>query len=81
MHKLLATIRNAHQFSKIEEWHINRFGNDCMLQKRLCGWNSKSTKSKNYVRNYARYIMLKNLLFNLHCGIWLLWECQNKTLI
>ena len=37
-----------------------------------CGSNSKSTKTKNYVRNYARYIMLKSHSYGLHWDIWLL---------
>ena len=44
-----------------------------------CGSNSKSTKTKNYVRNYARYIMLKSHSYGLHWDIWLLWEYQSKT--
>ena len=28
--------------------------------QKTCGWNSKSTKPKNYVKNYARYTTLKN---------------------
>ena len=30
--------------------------------QKTCGWNSKSMKTKNYIRNYARYTMLKNHL-------------------
>ena len=35
--------------------------------QKTCGRNSKSTKTKNYVTNHARYTMLKNhfLLFTL----------------
>ena len=37
--------------------------------QKACDWNSKSTKTKNDVINYARYIMLKNQLlwFTLGC--------------
>ena len=37
--------------------------------QKTCGRNSKSTKTKSYVRNYARYTMLKNhlLWFMLGC--------------
>ena len=28
--------------------------------QQVCGWNSKSTHTKNYIRNYARYNTLKN---------------------
>ena len=34
-------------------------------QKR-CGWNSKSSKTNDYVRNYARYTKLKIISF----GVW-----------
>ena len=27
--------------------------------KKTCDWNSKSMETKNYIRNYARYAMLK----------------------
>ena len=27
--------------------------------QKTCDWNSKFTKTKNYIRNYARYTMLK----------------------
>ena len=37
---------------------------------KMCGWNSKSMKTKNYVRNYARYNTLKNhfVWFTLICS-------------
>ena len=28
--------------------------------QKTCGWNSKSTKTKKYVKNYSRYSTLKN---------------------
>ena len=28
--------------------------------QKKCGWNIKSTKTKNYETNYARYTTLKN---------------------
>ena len=37
--------------------------------QKTCSWNSKSTKTKYYLRNYGRYTMLKNhlLWFMLGC--------------
>ena len=57
-----------------------RFGNDRILPKK-CGWNSKSSKTKDYVRNYARYTKLKIISSGLRWDVWLLWEYQNKILI
>ena len=37
------------------------FGNNRILPK-TCSWNSKSSKTKDYVRNYARYTKLKSFL-------------------
>ena len=31
--------------------------------QKTCDWNSKSTKTKNYVTNYSRYTMLKIFLW------------------
>ena len=28
--------------------------------QKMCGYNSKSTETKNYLKNYARYTTLKN---------------------
>ena len=28
--------------------------------QKMCGWNSKSTKTNKYVENYARYTTLKS---------------------
>ena len=45
-----------------------RFGNDQILPKNVqLKWNS--TKTKNYLINYTRYLTLKNhfLLFTLGC--------------
>ena len=45
------------------------------------GWNSKSWKTQDYVRNYAKYTKLKIIFDGLCWDIWLLWEYQNKILI
>ena len=50
--------------------------------QKMCCWNSKSLKTKNYVTNYARYAMLKNhfLWFMLgHMTVMRIWE-QNSDL-
>ena len=49
--------------------------------QKTCGWNSKSSKTKDYVRNYARYTKLKIISSGLRWDVWLLWEYQNKILI
>ena len=57
-----------------------RFGKDQILPKNV-RLKQKSTKTKNYVINYARYTMLKNhfLWFTLGCVT--VMRIQNKTLI
>ena len=37
--------------------------------QKTCGWNRKSKKAKNYVRNYTRYTMLKNHFMLLTLGL------------
>ena len=45
--------------------------------RKMWGWNSKSTKTKNYIKNWGRYTTLKkSLYFTLRC-MTLLWEYQN----
>ena len=34
----------------------------------MCGWNSKSPKTKNDVTNYARYTTLKNSFLMVYVG-------------
>ena len=46
--------------------------------QKTCGGNNKSTKPENYIKNYARYTMLKNHLLCFTLGhMTLLQECQN----
>ena len=49
--------------------------------QKTCSWNSKSSKTKDYVRNYGEYTKLKITSSDLRWDIWLLWEYQNKILI
>ena len=60
---------------------LYRFGNDRILPNNTCDWNRKSSETKGYVGNYARYTKLKIISSGLHWDIWLLWEYQNKIQI
>ena len=50
--------------------------------QKMCGWNSKSAKTKNDVKSYARYPMLKNhfLWFALGCMTVMRIPTQNSDL-
>ena len=36
--------------------------------QKMCGWNSKSPKTKNFVTNYTRYTMLKKSFLMVYVG-------------
>ena len=36
--------------------------------QKMCGYNSESTETKNYLKNYARYTTLKNYFLWLTFG-------------
>ena len=38
--------------------------------QKTCSWNSKSTKTKKYIKNYSRYTALKNNSFVLCSDVW-----------
>ena len=58
---------------------LNRFGNDRILPKNT-RLKYKSTKTKNYVKNYARYTTLNNYFLWFTMGRMIVIEYQNKTL-
>ena len=41
---------------------------------KMCGWNSKSLKTKNYVTNYARYATLKKSFLMVYIGTYDCYE-------
>ena len=49
--------------------------------QKMFGWNSKSTKTKNYVKNDARYTMLENLILFTLGHMTVMRISKKKTLI
>ena len=49
---------------------VTYFTDSAMIEyyQKTCCWNSKSTKNKNYVRNYARCTTLKNHFLQFMLG-------------
>ena len=45
------------------------------------GWNSESIKTKNYVRNYARYSTLKKSFLVVYIGTYGCYENYNISIL
>ena len=46
--------------------------------QKMCSWNSKSLKTKNYVTNYARYTMLNKKFLIVYVGM---YDCYKNIKI